>query len=72
MVYTTSGKYPQRHRGSSFLNFIPFWFLKTRHGGWNGNLGSMEPDRDRRNVDCPETAGGRAGDSPVDSFLPFI
>ena len=61
MVYTISGKYPQRDRGSSFLNFVPFWFLKTRHGGWNSDLGSMKPDQDIRNADCLQTAGGGAG-----------
>lgn len=61
MVYTISGKYPQRDRGSSFLNFVPFWLLKTRHGGWNSDLESMKPDQDIRNVDCLQTAGGGAG-----------
>ena len=61
MVYTISRKYPQRDRESSFLNFVPVWLLKTRHGGWNSDLGSMKPDQDIRNVDCLQTAGGGAG-----------
>lgn len=51
MVYTFQ-EISSKGQGIQFPQFVPFWFLKTRHGGWNSDIG---------NIDCLQTAGGGAG-----------